>query len=55
MEETENTLKPYKYSINVKVSAKREVYGEFKVNADTFEELREALKKVKEIFYKELE
>lgn len=55
MEETESTIKPYKYSINIKVSAKREVYGEFKVSADTTEELQEALKKVKELFYKELE
>jgi len=51
----ETTVRPYKFSINVKVNAKREVYGEFKVNADNIEELRQGLKDVKALFYNELQ
>lgn len=41
---------PQKYSITVKMNAKREVYGEYTVRADTFEELETELGKVSALF-----
>jgi len=44
------TVEQAKYSINIKVSAKQEVYGEYTVKADTFEELETELEKVGALF-----
>jgi hypothetical protein len=49
MEETKK-VDTQRYSITVKMNAKREAYGEYTVRADTIEELAEESNKVKQIF-----
>lgn len=53
MEKTEK-IEQARYSINVKVSAKRELYGEYTVKADTIEELESDLEKVGVLFLKQI-
>ena len=39
-----------KYAVTVKINAKREVYGDYAVRADTFEELQSELARVGALF-----
>jgi len=52
--EQSNKLNPDRYSINIKVSAKRELYGEYTVKADTYEELEEQLERVGALFLRQI-
>ena len=50
MAEKTEKVSPERYSVNVKMNAKRELYGEYTVKADTLEELEKDLTAVSTLF-----
>lgn len=52
MEEENKQIEAKPFSMTVKMNAKREMYGEVSVRADTSEELEEKLMTALDIFYR---
>ena len=49
-ENTQTIVEPNNFTLTIKMNAKREVYGEYTVKADTFEELEERSARAQALF-----